>query len=109
MILCLERIEAKNAVTLDDTALLTSFVNRIPEKFQIQCIQRVLDHDNVRSFDDLMGFLGHCLRAVEHDRDEWQMPSALRKRLIIPMRRDASLITVFRVPPGTLQGRLLKP
>ena len=47
LIFCLERIEEDNAVTLDIPALLTNFVNRLPEKFRIQYIQRALDHDNI--------------------------------------------------------------
>ena len=67
---CLERIEEGNALILDNPALLTNFVNRLPEKFIIQYIQRALDLENTRSFDDLMKFLACCLRAVEHDPDE---------------------------------------
>ena len=70
LIFCLERIEMNNAVTLDNPALLTNFVNRLPHKFHTQYIQRALDHDNIRTFDDLMKYLARCLHAVKRDPEE---------------------------------------
>ena len=67
----MERIEEDYAFTLANPALLTNFVNRLPEKFRIQYIQRALDHDNTRTFDDLMKFIAGCLRAMERDPGEW--------------------------------------
>ena len=38
LIFCLERIEMNNAVTLNNQALLTNFVNQLPHKFRTQYI-----------------------------------------------------------------------
>ena len=77
----LERnLEEDNAITLDNPALLTNFVNRLLEKFRIQSIQRALDYDNIRTYDNLMKFIARCLHTVQRDPDEWaDTVSSLKK------------------------------
>ena len=71
LIFCLGRIESNNAATLDNPALVNNFVKRLPHNFRTQYIQRALDHDNLRTFSDLMTYLPRSLRAVERDPEDW--------------------------------------
>ena len=98
LIFCLERIETNNAVTLDNPALLTNFVNRLPDKFRTQYIQRALDHDNIRTFDDLMKYFARCLRAVERDPEEWGDTDGSSKISIV-IHMDGLPIMALRVSP----------
>ena len=71
LIFCLGRVETSDAATLDNLALVNNFVKRLPHNFRKQYIQRALDSDITRNFNDLLTYLTRCLRAVERDPDDW--------------------------------------
>ena len=71
LIFCLGRVETNNSATLDNPALVNNFVRRLPNNFRKQYIQRALDSDITRNFNDLMTYITRCLRAVERDPDDW--------------------------------------
>ena len=54
LIFCLGRVEADNAASLDNPALVANFVKRLPRKFRKALIQHELDIDSTRDFNDLM-------------------------------------------------------